>query len=316
MSRRLLPLLPALFLVASLGCGGKPPAPKTEPTPEPTTPTPTTTKQVDPNAPSGERTFDYWAGIARAQELTARRYATFAEPKPDEVKALLTAAAKGVDELPTEKVDPDALAVGKALADALRGGDAKALTADAAGKARTTRTALGIKYSREFPNLDVATAKEPIFRLARDLTRPTGAQEVARLKGEIAALDVEIKALNKELTDETFNRDKLSGEADRVRDILKEQTSDADLKKARQEVLADAVKDLEASKKAIEALTKKLNPLRTKRGDLNQLAVELDGILKEADLEKAEKLPLDKLERLRILAERLNEKIDAQKEKK
>jgi len=314
MSRRLLPLLPALIFVASLGCGGKPPK-ATEPAAEPTATAPPTTKPDDPNAPTGENTFNYWAGVAKLQEIAARKYAALAEPKPDEVKAVLTATAKGIDELPTEKVDPDALAVCKALADALRPGDAKALTADAAGKARTTRTALESKYRRDFPALDLAKDKDPAFRLSRDLARPTAAQEAARLKGEIATLDVEIKALSKELSDESFTRDKLSSEADRVRDILKEQTSDVELKKARQEVLADAVKDLEASKKVIDGLTKRLNPLRTKRGELYQLMAELDGILKEGDSETVDKLQLHKLESLRIQTERVNEKIAAQKAK-
>lgn len=316
MSRRLRPLLPVLALVASLGCGGKPPEAPTEPTPEPTTPAPPTSKPVDPNAPTGENSFNYWVGIAKLQELAARKYAALAEPKPDEVKAILTDAAKGMDALPTEKVDPDAIAVGKGLTDALRQGDAKALTADAAGKARATLATLDSKYRREFPPLDLAKDKEPTFRISRDLARPTAAQELAKLKREIAALDAEIKVLSKDLSDETFKRDNLSGQVERERDILKEQTSDAELKKVRQAVLDDAVKDLEASKKVIDGLTKKLTPLRTRRGELGQWAAELDGILKEGDPEKADKLPLHKLESLRLQTVRVYEKMAAQKEKK
>jgi hypothetical protein len=313
MSRRVLPVL--LMLVAAVGCGGGQPT-TPEPKPEPTTLAPPTTaaqSQADPNAPSGDRTFEYWQAVARVQELTARRYAALADPKPDAVKPLLADAAKGIDGLPTEKVDPDALAVGKAFADALRQGDAKPFTADAAGKARTTRAALVAKYHRDFPALDLATGKEPAFHLARDLARPTVAQELARLKGEMAELDDLIKPESAELSKETDARNQLSVQADNVRAVLKEQTADADLKKVREEVLADAVRQLEASKKVIDELTKKLSALRTKRGVLNQLAVEAGAILADGDPAKADKLPYHKLEGLRTQTERLYEKLAAQK---
>ena len=312
MSRRALPFL--LRFVASVGCGGGKPT-AAEAKPEPTTATPPTVQQSDPNAPTADRTFAYWEGVAKAQEITARRYAALAEPKPDEVTKLLTDTAKGIDELPAEKVDPDAVAVGKALADGLRAEKSAATKAlaDAAGKARTTREALTKKYGREFPALDWPAAKDPAFRLARDLIRPTAAQELARMKGEVAKLDAEIKPLNTKLNEEITTRDRLAGEAESVRTLLKEQTSDADLKKARQQVLDDAVKDLEASKKVIDELTKQVSALRTKRGDFDRLANDLTAILKEGDPEKADAMPLASLERLRTLTERMNEKIDAQK---
>lgn len=309
MSRR---ALPVLLLLAAVGCGGgQPTAPEAKS--EPTTQAPPTTKPVDPNAPSGEHTFEYWQGVARVQELAARRYAALAEPKPDAVKPLLTDAAKGIDELPTEKVDADALAVGKAFADALRSGDSKGFTADAAGKARSTRAALGAKYHREFSSFDLATAKEPAFHLARDMTRPTVAQELARLKGEVAKLDGEIKPISMKLSEETSTRDKLQVEAENVRAILKEQTSDADLKKARQEVLDDAVKQVEAQKKVIDELTKQVTVLRNKRGEWDRLAVEAGAILADGDPAKADKLPTPQLERLRTQTERLYEKLAAKK---
>lgn len=310
MSRRALPVL--LMLAAALGCGGgKPTTPETQP--EPTTQAPPTTKPVDPNAPSAERTLEYWQGVAKNQELAARRYAALADPKPDAVKPLLATAAKAIDELPTEKVDPDALAVGKAFATALRKGDARGFTADAAGKARATRAALASRYRLEFPALDLATAKDPAFHLARDLGRPTLAQESARLKGEVAELDKQMKPISTKLSEETTIKDMLSVEAERVRGILKEQTSDADLKKARQEVVDDAVKQVEAQKKVIDELTKEVTALRTKRNELNQFVVELDGILKEADPEKLDKMPLHQLERLRTQTERVYEKLAAPK---
>lgn len=310
MSRRALPVL--LMLAAAVGCGGgKPTAPEAKP--EPTTAVPPTTAPIDPNAPTADRTYAYWEGVWKAQELTARQYAVLAEPKPDLVKPLLTDAAKRIDDLPTEKVDPDALTVGKAFADGVRPGDAKALTADTASKARTTREALTKKYGREFPALDWTASKDPTFRLARDLARPTTAQEQARMKGEVAKLDAEIKPLNTKLTDEITTRDRLAGEAESVRSILKEQTSDVDLKKAREDVLADAVKQVEAQKKVIDELTKQVNALRTRRGEFDRLAVETGAILTEGDPEKADKMQVYQLDRLRAQTERLYEKLDGLK---
>lgn len=318
MSRRVLPLL--LLILASLGCGGKPP--DTKPEPVPAAPAPTTAaKPADPNAPSGELTLTYWQEVGKIQELTARKYAALADPKPEVVKALLTDAAKGIDELPTEKVDPDTVAVGKGLAEALRKladkttdlKDLLAFLADAAGKARTTKATLSTRYSREFPALDSATSKDPAFRLVRDLGRPTLAQELARLKGEAAKLETEIKPVNQKLTDEITTRDKLQGEADSVRAILKEQTEDADLKKLRQDVVDDAVKQVEAQKKVIDKLTKEVTALRTRKGEYDRLALEVTAILTEGDPAKTEKQPLDRLDRLRIQADRVSEKLDAQK---
>jgi hypothetical protein len=318
MSRRLLALMPALILVASLGCGGKPP--DTKPEPAPTTPAaPPTTPSADPNAPSAELTLTYWQEVGKLQELTARKYAALAEPKPDEVHKLLTAAAKGIDELPTEKVDPDAVTVGKGLAETLRklaeGKADPAAFASAAGQARTTKATLSTRYYREFPALDSAAAKEPAFRIARDLGRATLAQELARLKEQIAKLDAEIKPVNDKLTEEITTKDKLQGEADSVRAILKEQTEDADLKKLRQEVLDDAVKQVEAQKKVIDKLTKEVNALRTRKGEYDRLAFEVTAVLTEGDPAETEKQPLDGLNRLRVQADRVSEKLDAQKEK-
>ncbi len=317
MSRRLfLPLL----AIASLGCGGKP-TPDTTPEPPPAPPPTTAAKlSADPSAPSADRTFDYWAGVAKIQELTARRYAALADPEPDEVHKLLTDAARGIDDLPTEKVDADAVAVGKSLSETLRRFANKssnetplfAFLTEAAGRARSAKAAVAAKYGREFADLTSA-AKEPMFRIARDLGRPTLAQELARLKGEMAQLDKEIKPISQQLTDEITTKDKLQGEADSVRAILKEQTEDADLKKLRQEVLDDAVKQVEAQKKVIDKLTKEVNALRAKKSELDRLALEVSGVLIEGEPEKAETLPLDRLDRLRVLADRMTDKIDARK---
>ncbi len=314
MSRRLFLLL----VLAAVGCGGKP-SPDTKPTPEPT-PAPTTAANppADPYLRFAVQTCGYWQDLGLIQELTARKYAALADPKPDEVNKLLTAAAKEVEELTTENVDPDALAVGKGLADAMRNlteakPDPAKLTA-AAGKARTAKATFATRYSTcTFPPLDAAAAKEPAFRLVRDLGRPTLAQELARLKAEAAKFDTEIKPINEKLTEEITTKDKLQGEADSVRAILKNQTEDADLKKLREEVLADAVKQVEAKKKEIDALSKQVNALRAKKGDLDRLAMEVTGVLIEGEPAKAEKLPLDRLDRLRVLADRVSEKLDAQK---
>lgn len=312
MPRRLLPLL----FLAAVGCGGKPTEPKPEPVPPaPAAPT-TAPKPTDPNAPSAELTLTYWQAVGKVQELTARKYAALADPKPDEVKALLTDAAKAIDGLPTEKVDPDALAVGKGLADELRlRAEAKPTTAEAAGKASTTKAALAKRHYREFPDLTSAGPKEPAFRIAHDLTRPTLAQELARLKGEIAKFDDAIKPVNQKLTEATTTKDRLQGEADSVRAILKDQTEDADLKKTRQALLDDAVKEVEAQKKVVDELTKQVTALRTRKSEYDRLVLEVTAIQTEGDPAKAEKLPLDRLDRLRVQADKLNEKLDALKEK-
>jgi hypothetical protein len=311
MCRRALPLL--LLVVASLGCGGKP-APETKPEPPPTTPAPTTAKSSDPNAPTADRTFAYWDGVARIQEVTARRYAALAEPKPDEVGKLLTDAAKQVDDLSAEKVDPDALAVGKGFAEALRTfvtAPEAVAPADAAAKARTTREAFKTKYGRDFPALDWAAAKAPVFRLVRDLGRPTGTQELARLKGEIAALDEKSKEVGKKLETEVTSRDTLQSAADQLRSRLKDQKEDQQLRDIRQESLNQTLSDIEEKKKAIEPLTKERNALLARRGELDRLAFELAAVLKEHEPEKVDAMPADRRDRLRTQVERLNERIDA-----
>lgn len=308
--RRTLPLL--LLVVGSLGCGGTPSAdtkPELPPAPAPTT---AAKPPADPNAPSADRTHTYWQEVGKVQELAARKYAALADPKPDTVNALLTDAAKAIDELATEKVDADAVAVGKAFAAEVRARADGKPAPTAAGTARTARESLAKKYGREFAEFTSAD-KEPAFRLARDLTRPPLAQELARLKAESAAFDAKIKPVNDMLTQETVTKDKLQGEADSVRSLLKMQTEDVDLKKVREEVLADAVKELEAQKKVIDGLTKEVNALRAQKSELDRLAAEVSAVLAEGDPAKAEKLPLDRLDRLRVQADRVADKLAAQK---
>ncbi|MCU0704431.1 MAG: hypothetical protein MUF18_10685 [Fimbriiglobus sp.] len=298
---------------AALGCGQSTPPPATEakPTPAATTPTVAAT-QADPNAPTADSTFTYWERVYRLQEAAARRHDAATEPKPDVVKELLTATANKIDELPTEKTDPQAIGVGRELAKTLRsaanGGEA---VAEAVGlQARTARTALSTKYGREFPALDAA--KAATFRLLDDIrSGPTLAQGLAKLKSDLTTLDAEIKPVNQQLTAETADHDRLSGEAAAVREILKNQTSDADLKKVREEVLTDAVKQVEAKKKTMAELTKTLTSLRTRRGELERLAFEVGAALKDGAPEKPDTLSVNQWERLRVQADKLREKLAA-----
>lgn len=316
MSRRLLAFVPVVLL-AAVGCG--PSKPKPEPATE--SAPPTTSKPsdpADPNAPTADRTLDYWNGVAKAQEIAARKYAALAEPKPDEVGKLLTDAAKEIDALPTEKADPEAVAAGKGLADGLR----KRVTDPAAGntalaatvaKARTARAELAKKYAREFSPLDTPPAKPAAFRLVADLERPTAAQEIARLKGEAGKLDEEAKKVGMELANETASRDMLQSAADQLKSLLKDQKEDRELREVRQATLDDTLKDIEAKKKVIEPLAKKRDALRTRKAELDRLALDLAEVLKDGDPEKAATLSADKLELFRQRADKLTERIDAQK---
>lgn len=317
MSRRLLAFAPVVLLAAAVGCGG-PPKPQPEPTTEAASPTSRPADPSDPNAPNGGSTLDYWQAVGKAQEVAARKYAALAEPKADEVGKLLTEAAKAVDELSAEKVDPDAVAVGKGLADGLRKratdpAAAGTPLAAAAGKARKTRGELTARYSREFPPLDTAPGKPAAFRIVADLERPTLAQELARLKAEAAKLDEEAKQVGKELSDENTARDMLQSAAEQLRSLLKDQKEDRELRELRQATLDDTLKDIEAKKKVIEPLVKKRDALRTRKSDLDKLALELTGLLTDGDPAKAATLSADKLELFRQRVDKLAEQLDARK---
>lgn len=334
MSRRLLLLVPVVLLAAAVGCDlKKPHQPKPD---EPTTESaPPTTKPADPNGPSGERTLDYWGQVNRAQEVAARKYAALAEPKADEVAKLLEAAAKVIEDLPTEKVDPDAVAVGQGLAESVRklaklvekegvvastevSHDSVAVRlelAEVARKADKSRGELASRYGHEFVSLDAPSAKDTTFRLAADLGRPTTAQELARLKAESAKLDEQYKAAAKEASAEITERDKLQSAVEDLRNRLKEQKEDVELKRTRQEALDFALKDLEDKKKVVTELTKKRDALQTQKGEIDRLANDLAGLLKDGDPEKVAALPAERLEPLRQRADKLTEKIDALKGK-
>jgi hypothetical protein len=352
MPRGLLVLVSLSLLLAAVGCQ----PPQAPPAVAPGVPT----QPADPNAPSADRTLEYWEGINRAQYYAAGQFAGYENPKLEDVTKLLTAVAKGVEELPAVGVDPDAIEVAHGLAESMRrlarfleqslstanvvqagirllfndpgalkeqAADARELRTfieDAAAKARKTRAVLSSRYGREFPALD-APPKKPAgptpaqqllatFQLFRDLEQPTARQELARLRAEIAGIEADESKMKNELAKRIVEKEKLSRELDSLRQAVKGEFV-AERQKALAAKLEVAEKQFEAVAKTVEVLGEQLAALQAQRRDLQTAADELEVELRLLEPSNLKAADNTKLTELREQIEKMNKRLDVEREK-
>lgn len=235
---------------------------------------------------------------------------------------------------------------------------------ESAAKARKTRAVLSSRYGREFPALD-APPKKPAgpnpaqqllatYQLFRDLEQPTAAQELTRLKAEIADMGRQEDSIKNGLAKEIAACEKLdkqtmameAANADEKKNLLAfaESVKDAeanntkvpvgtskvqmDVDQAKKKLAADtnayqkrattlaslqtALQTREESKKV---LFDQLNQIQSQRRELQAAADEVEVVLRLLDPSKLRPVDDTKLTELREQIEKLNKKLDVEREK-
>jgi hypothetical protein len=303
----------------------------------------------------GDRTYEYWGAISRAQEQTIQNYAMRGPANLENVVGLLHALAESVEALSAEGVDPEAIEVGHGIAESMRrlasflprnlsaaaalpatvrdllfgdmsvfkeqAADARAVRTfieEAAAKAHKMRELLASRYDREFPALDAAPAGPDLprtFRLCQALTAVPPEVELARLRHESAALRKAAERVWEELARATGE------EADLKRTVAAlsekaERENDPARKKALAADLAARRKLQAAKTDGVAKLQERVRALREQQKAIDANLAELAAAL-AAVRQKGNDLTTDTNE-LRACREKLEEiqrRLDAEKKK-